>query len=161
MSSVERDAGARRASSLRPVWREMLLGLDSQLAFTDPASAADLRNAERALGLPIPTELASLLRESNGVSDPYGTGLIWALDRIVSVNATFRSSPDFAQLYMPFDSLLFFADAGNGDQFAFPITPAGTREDVFVWNHEDDSRRWYASSLEQYLGWWLSGDYPV
>ena len=62
---------------------------------------------------------------------------------------------------MPFDPLLFFADAGNGDQFAFPITTAGARNDVFVWTHEDDSRRWYAASLDKYVAWWLSGDHPV
>jgi hypothetical protein len=32
---------------------------------------------------------------------------------------------------------------------------AGTRDDVFVWDHETDSRRWYAESFEQYLAWWL------
>jgi hypothetical protein len=62
---------------------------------------------------------------------------------------------------MPFDSLLFFADAGNGDQFAFPITGARVRDDVFVWDHESDSRRWYAGSLGQYIDWWLSGEHPV
>jgi hypothetical protein len=33
--------------------------------------------------------------------------------------------------------------------------------DVYVWDHEDDSRRWYAASLLEYLEWWLSGDHPV
>jgi hypothetical protein len=61
---------------------------------------------------------------------------------------------------MPFDSLLFFADTGTGDQFAYPITPTGIRDDIYVWDHEDDSRRWYAARLEQYLAWWLSGDHP-
>ena len=74
----------------------------------------------------------------------------------------FRSKTDFRQLYMPFDSLLFFADPGNGDQFAFPIQSSSIRRaDVFVWNHEDDSRTWVAPSLEKYLEWWLDGTIQV
>ncbi|WSL80461.1 SMI1/KNR4 family protein [Kitasatospora sp. NBC_01266] len=56
---------------------------------------------------------------------------------------------------MPFDPLLFFADAGNGDLFA--LLPRIGRPDVFVWNHEDDSRTWVAPSLAKYLEWWLTG----
>ena len=59
---------------------------------------------------------------------------------------------------MPFDNLIFFADAGNGDQFAFPIVSGEVRQNkVFVWDHEDDSRRWVAPSLQSYLEWWLTG----
>jgi SMI1-KNR4 cell-wall len=56
---------------------------------------------------------------------------------------------------MPFDPLLFFADAGNGDQFAFLWKPR--RDEIFVWDHESDSRSWVAGSLHQYLQWWLDG----
>jgi hypothetical protein len=76
-------------------------------------------------------------------------------------NLSFRVSSEVADLHMPFDSRLFFADAGNGDQFALPITATGARGDVFVWDHESDSRNWYAGSVEQYLAWWLSGEHPV
>jgi hypothetical protein len=59
---------------------------------------------------------------------------------------------------MPFDHLLFFADAGNGDHFAFALHAGVVRRpDVFAWNHEDDSRNWAAPSLEKYLEWWLTG----
>ncbi|WP_162255066.1 hypothetical protein [Paenibacillus sp. Soil522] len=35
----------------------------------------------------------------------------------------------------------FFADAANGDQFAFPILNGKiVKKDIYVWNHEDDSR---------------------
>ena len=96
-----------------------------------------------------------MLRESNGVRDRYGDGLVWPIERIVADNRMFRTS--FNDLYMPFDALLFFADAGNGDQFAHSITSAGVRDDVFSWDHEDDSRRWFAGSFRQYLEWWLTG----
>jgi hypothetical protein len=71
----------------------------------------------------------------------------------------FRESPEFAAIYMPFDPLLFFADAGNGDQFGF--VPRDSRRDAFVWNHEDDSRTWAAPDLSKYLEWWLGGRLTV
>jgi hypothetical protein len=143
------------------MWREKVLALQPAASFNDPARPDVLHELECALSLAVPSDLAALLRESDGVSDRYGAGLVWSAARIISDNLSFRSSADFAAVYMPFDALLFFADAGNGDQFAFPITAVGVRDDVFVWDHEDDSRRWYAGSLEQYLAWWLSGEHPI
>lgn len=53
----------------------------------------------------------------------------------------FRQSVDFRELYMPFDCLLFIADAGNGDQFAYSIVGGAIRrDDIFAWDHENDSR---------------------
>jgi len=63
---------------------------------------------------------------------------------------------------MPFDCLLFFADAGNGNQFAYLILNGEIRRnDVFVWNHENDSRVWVASSMKQFIEWWLNGTINV
>jgi hypothetical protein len=143
------------------VWREKLLALDPDLEFHQPASAEALEELQRAISVSVPGDLVALLGETNGVGDRYGAGLVWSTDRILAYNESFRAAPEFAELYMPFDPLLFFADAGNGDQFAFPITAAGIRDDVFVWDHESDSRRWYAGSLAQDLSWWLSGEHPV
>ena len=50
------------------------------------------------------------------------------------------------------------ADAGNGDQFAFVVLDGEVRrDDIFVWNHEDDSRSWVAPRLEAFYEWWLIG----
>lgn len=103
----------------------------------------------------MPGQLAALLRESNGVDGEYGLGLIWPIERITADNLDFRNTAEFAHLYMPFDPLLFFADAGNGDQFA--LVPRTGRPDVFVWDHENDSRTWVAPGLSEYLNWWLTG----
>jgi hypothetical protein len=48
-----------------------------------------------------------------------------------SQRTTSRSAAntDFKELYMPFDCLLFFADAGNGDQFGYPICDGVIRRD--------------------------------
>ncbi len=137
------------------MWRQRIANLTQAAAFSDPVGSADLVEAELALGGRLPRPLVELLSETDGVTGEYGLGLVWPLARIVGDNLLFRTDPDFEDLYMPFDPLLFFADAGNGDQFAFLWTPR--RDEVYVWNHEDDSRTWVASSLDQYLQWWLDG----
>ncbi len=137
------------------VWRELIAGLSTECTFAEPASDRAVTEAEATLGGPLPEPLAELLRETNGVEGDYGLGLVWPLERIVTDNLLFRSSLEFRDLYMPFDPLLFFADAGNGDQFAFLWTPR--RDEVFCWDHETDSRRWVAPSLDRYLRWWLDG----
>lgn len=144
------------------MWRKTLQKLSSDLTFKAPASDDEIDGIESALGIAPPDELRSLLAESNGVEGEYGLGLLWDVARIIEDNRRFRSFPDFAELYMPFDCLLFFGDAGNGDQFGFPILGGSIRRpDIFVWNHEDDSRSWVAPSLQTYFDWWLSGKLTV
>src|SRR5688572_19524301 len=122
------------------MWRELINELTPAATFAAGASTDALLDAETKLGGSLPPDLRALLEESNGVSGEYGLGLVWPIERIVADNILFRTHPEFADLYMPFDPLLFFADAGNGDQFAFVWTPR--RDEVFAWDHESDSRRW-------------------
>ncbi|NBE57122.1 SMI1/KNR4 family protein, partial [Streptomyces boluensis] len=122
------------------MWRDTITRAFPDAAFRDPALPADVTTAERELGHALPSELVELLQESDGVVGAYGVDAVWSLGRIVEDNLRFRSDPSFAGLYMPFEPLLFFGDDGGGDQFAFVRTPS--RPDVFVWEHEDDSRRW-------------------
>jgi hypothetical protein len=137
------------------VWREAILGWTDEASFNAPASEAAVHACGAALGQTLPPALADLLRESNGVEGEYGRGLIWPVERIMEDNLVFRADADFASLYMPFDPLLFFADAGNGDQFAFVMRDRTA--DVFVWDHETDSRTMVAPSLATYLEWWIDG----
>src|SRR5262245_33368117 len=137
------------------MWRPLIAGLNADAKFHDGVDEQQLTEATEVLGHELPDQLADLLRETNGVTGEYGLGLVWPIQRIVADNVAFRSGEDLGALYMPFDPLRFFADAGNGDQFAFPRHPP--RDDVFVWDHENDSRTWAARDLEQYLRWWLDG----
>ena len=141
------------------VWRNLIEGLTADAEFAPPAEQRALDSAEAELGGSLPTPLLELLRETNGVRGRYGLGLVWPIERIESDNVQFRCNQDFRGLYMPFDPLLFFADAGNGDQFAFPVVPR--RDEIFVWDHETDSRTWVAPSLEMYLRWWIDGRIKV
>lgn len=144
------------------MWKELISNLTEHAEFAPPVSDERLATTESALDIKLPDDLKNLLRESNGVVGEYGLGLIWDIDRIETDNLQFRNNSDFKQLYMPFDHLLFFGDAGNGDQFAYPIHAGMIRRpDVFAWDHEDDTRKWVASSLQQYLEWWLNGTFEL
>lgn len=140
------------------MWKERIRQLTPDCTFSPPASPRGVVAAETALGVPLPDDLRRLFDETNGVAGEYGLGLVWPVERVEADNLAFRTSADFRERYMPFDHLLFFADAGNGDQFAFAVLAGAVRRpDVFTWSHEDDSRRWAAPSLDRYLEWWLSG----
>ncbi|WP_030732610.1 SMI1/KNR4 family protein [Streptomyces sp. NRRL S-237] len=132
------------------MWREAALEAFPEAEFRGPAQAAALADAEHRLGLRLPAELRQLLVESNGIIGPTAVDTVWPVEQVIEQNLLFRSDSSFAQLYMPFDALLFFGDNGGGDQFAFVQTPQ--RPDIFVWEHETDSRRWVARDLRDYLG---------
>jgi hypothetical protein len=139
------------------MWLDKIREMTTHASFAAAANVPQLDSLEKALNVALPSELRTLLLESDGVRGEYSIDLVWPTQRIATDNSLFRSEPNFRELYMPFDHLLFFADAGNGDQFAFPILSGGVSHDVFAWNHENDSRTWVAPSLGKYFEWWLSG----
>ncbi|MFF7993305.1 SMI1/KNR4 family protein [Kitasatospora xanthocidica] len=132
------------------MWRQVARDAFPGAGFRDPADGSALAEAERRLGGQLPTELEQLLLETEGIIGQTGVDTVWTVEQIVERNLHARSDSSFAQLYMPFDALLFFGDNGGGDRFAFVQTPR--RPDVFVWEHESDSRRWAARDLRDYLG---------
>ncbi|MEU2429844.1 SMI1/KNR4 family protein [Streptomyces sp. NPDC007861] len=138
------------------MWKEAAAGASPDVEFRAPVDAAALAEAERRLGRSLPGQLTALLMQTNGVVDEYGTDIVWPLDRIVEQNLQFWSPDTYPGLYMPFDPLLFFGDNGGGDQFAFVLTPE--RPDIFVWDHENDSRLWAARELKDYLHRSLAGE---
>ncbi|MFE3658415.1 SMI1/KNR4 family protein [Streptomyces sp. NPDC059165] len=131
------------------MWRESAAEAFAGVELTDPVGAEALADAEQRLGRSLPSELREFLLESNGLIGRSGVDSVWPLERIVSGNINFRSDVSMRDLYMPFDPLLFFGDNGGGDQFAFVQQP--DRPDIFVWEHESDSRRWVANDLRDYL----------
>jgi hypothetical protein len=129
-----------------------------EATFQSPESQADLTRCEEQLGHALPASLRTLLGESDGIVGEFGLGLVWPAARIAQDNQLFRTDPDFRGLFMSFDDLVFFADAGNGDQFAVSLRGP---QDVFVWNHEDDTRLWVASDPADYLRRWMTGELHV
>ncbi|WP_153547188.1 SMI1/KNR4 family protein [Streptomyces sp. RB17] len=132
------------------MWRQVVQEVFPEAGFREPAQVSEIVEVEKRLGRALPAELKQLLLESNGVIGRTHVDTVWTVDQIVEQNLLFWSDESFAQLYMPFDALLFFGDNGGGDQFAFVKKPE--RPDVFVWEHESDSRRWVANNLRDYLG---------
>jgi hypothetical protein len=133
-------------------WKELISSLSGDCTFADPASDDEIAAAEKSLGLSLPPSLRVLLKETNGVNGRYCDALVWSAATIASENLAFRK--DFRDLYMPFDGLLFFGDAGNGDQFAYPLlnnTAEVQRLDIFIWDHETDCRKWVARSLQDHF----------
>ncbi|MFJ5531231.1 SMI1/KNR4 family protein [Streptomyces sp. NPDC093261] len=130
------------------MWRELILELAPDAVLGAPADEVVLVATEQPLGQRLPAELVALLRECNGVTHD-GVDVIWSAGQVARDNAAFRSAPDFADLYMPVEPLMFFGDDAGGDQFCFVRTPE--RGEVFVWDHETDSRFMVAGGLRQYL----------
>lgn len=139
-----------RLAKLSIMWRQVVQEVFPEAGFREPAQVSEIVEAEKRLGRALPAELKQLLLESNGVIGRTHVDTVWTVDQIVEQNLLFWSDESFAQLYMSFDALLFFGDNGGGDQFAFVQKPE--RPDVFVWEHESDSRRWVANNLRDYLG---------
>jgi len=136
------------------MWRDLILAIDPEAVCHPPASSDQLAQLQGIMGVSLPTELADLLREMNGVEVVYGLGLIWSTEDIAQRNIELRRNwqPNgMMRGYMSVDHLLFFGDRGNGDLYGFPITPEGVRNDVFLWNHEDDSWMDQAVSLRGWL----------
>ncbi|MBT2545069.1 SMI1/KNR4 family protein [Streptomyces sp. ISL-44] len=130
------------------MWLELITEHDGAEAVA-PADPSQLERVEEALGQALPDPLRDLLLQANGVSDEDGTDVIWSTDQIIETNLAFRDEPSYRSLYMPFEPLMFFGESGGGDQFAFVRTPS--RDDVFVWDHETDSRLWISPGLESFL----------
>ena len=108
------------------MWRELIHDFCPEATFSEPASDEAIAAAEAALGVSFPDELTSVLRESDGVADQYGSDVIWSCEKLVRENHLYRNG-DFDDLYMPFDPLLFFGEAGNGDLYAYAIVRGGIR----------------------------------
>ncbi len=139
------------------MWRDFVQQWDSNLTFLPGATPEQIAEVETALGVALPEALKSLLSEANGIMGEYAIPLIWPTDRLISRNREMRT-PVMRANYLPLDHLLFFTDAGNGDQFAFGVIEGEVKyERIYVWDHEDDSRACLAFSLKDFLGRWLSG----
>jgi hypothetical protein len=139
-------------------WKTHIATLAKDAKFGPPASKDELAEAERGLGLALPSELELLLLECDGLVADYGASVVWPAVEILRRNQEMRIAEGFRDLYMPFGNLLFFGDDGGGDLFAFAVQGNGSinRPDIFRWEHETDERIWFAASLRDFFGRWLS-----
>ena len=100
----------------------------------------------------MPPDLRALLLATDGVTDRYGARPVWPTAEIARQNRQFRTNSEYRELYMPFDPLLLFGEAGDGDLFFYRILDGAVRHpDVHRWEHETDGRVWCAPNLEALL----------
>jgi hypothetical protein len=121
----------------------------SDAAFSPHASPEEISDAEAKLQVAFPEELKRLYLETNGIKAHYSADLIMSLADLVSENLALRNDEAIRGLYMPFDNLLMIGRPGNGDLFCYPIRADGSIPwDVFLWDHENDSRSSYANGVK-------------
>ncbi|GGQ77509.1 SMI1/KNR4 family protein [Couchioplanes azureus] len=138
------------------MWVELALSVYPEVELFERARSEDIDRIERIVGAPLPADLRGLLLETDGMLGEYSLDVVWNARRIADDNASFRANASFADLYQPFDDLLFFGDNGGGDQFAF--MPHDPQAGVIVWQHENDNRRKVAEDLSDYLRKILSSE---
>ncbi|WP_078379953.1 SMI1/KNR4 family protein [Sutcliffiella halmapala] len=144
------------------MWENYINSISKDYHFVTPATNSEIIKIGEELNVELPKKLLELFKETNGVFDQFKCPLIWSTEQIVKDNLFFRNFEEYKDIYMPFDHLLFFSDSGCGDLFGFPILNGVVqKEDIYVWNHEDDSRMWVSSSLEEFIKGWITGEISV
>lgn len=132
---------------MSPVTLDELLS-EPALTTGAPIGRAAIRACEEALGHPLPGDLAAVLLRADGIVHKHtGDNLVWPIKDIARANTQFRDGT-FGNLYMSFDDVVFFGDPANGDQVFIATTGI---QQVYLWDHETDSRTWVASSITNYL----------
>ncbi|MCS0791340.1 SMI1/KNR4 family protein [Cytobacillus firmus] len=145
------------------MWKEFITSISMEHQFKNPATKFEIAQIKKELNVELPDELAALFNETNGVFDNWNCPLVWSTSQIIKDNLFYRDFEGYRDIYMPFDDLFFFSDAGNGDLFCYAIVKNGTIEknDIYVWNHEDDSRTWVAASLKHFIEGWITGKIDI
>ncbi|WP_379133892.1 SMI1/KNR4 family protein [Paenibacillus sp. sgz500958] len=140
------------------MWKNDIRNIAERFLFNEPASAKEIEEIKSRFNIQDMDELRSFLEETDGVNDEMNCHFVWPASRIIEENSEQRSNEICKEIYMPFDSLLFVADAGNGDLFGYSIINGSIqKDDIYTWSHEDDSRTWVAPSLLKFIEWWNDG----
>jgi SMI1-KNR4 cell-wall len=146
-------------------WIKLISGIkDPSIShsFNQPALIGQIEEAEIFFGHELPKDLKELYSQTNGIKEVGWGELVFSVENLISFNKNYRTNPDFSDIFMPFDNLLFFGNIGNGDYFAYPITKDKTcRDEIFVWNHETDERIYVITGLEKLLKGWITSEISV
>ncbi|WP_315968170.1 SMI1/KNR4 family protein [Priestia megaterium] len=128
--------------------------------YGEPASIEDIEVLEKLFSIQIPKELRNLLYETNGVNDSYGYSLIWSIEKIIRENLNLGERLE--DIYLPFNNLLFFSDARNGDMFGYSISDRSIKQnDIYLWNHGNNEQTQIAPSLNDFVEDWISGKLSI
>lgn len=143
------------------MWKDYLRGLSEVCMFQKAATEIELLSIKKGLHVDLPKKLIDLYHETNGVFGQYNIPFIWSTNQMVKENMIVWNVAELENDKKT-ANLLFFSDAGNGDLFGYSLSLGKVQsEDIYVWNHEDGSKRVIVSSLEEFLKGWISGDISV
>lgn len=145
------------------MWREFLSSFSVKIEFSEPASDQRLAGLETALGIRLPDELRSLLREINGAkfamqmpgeSDANWYTLLWSVEEMQKENQVYREiTANSGVSFAPLNSLVFFSSLPNGDPVALPCGGDDTDSLPVVSMSDEDyhERRERFSSLRDFF----------
>ncbi|MES5865819.1 SMI1/KNR4 family protein [Bacillus cereus group sp. RP32] len=144
-------------------WANFIKNISTDYKFNRPATEATITKIEDMFQVKLPDELRNILFETNGIEySEFNLPLVWNTDRVQKENYKMRNEKFFKEMYMPFDSLLFIADAGNGDLFGYRVLNGLINNyDIYIWNHENDSRTWVAPNLQIFIERWYKGKISI
>ncbi|WP_298830146.1 SMI1/KNR4 family protein [uncultured Planococcus sp.] len=110
----------------------------------------------------LPKELEDLLSETDGVYDEFICLFIWSINKLSKKTSILEDGKILKIFICLLIISFFFSNAGNGDLFGYAVLNGHIQsEDIYVWNHEDDSRTWIASSLKEYIKGWITGGISI
>ena len=140
-------------------WRARLKAAspaDARPAFRPGVSIARIERAAQRIALDIPSDLAALLQETDGVTEQrkvHGAWqdarpLVWTVDQIEEINADADDDTEG-----PWH--LLFAAGADGTMYAFAVDDSG-EEDPSVYAYAPASESWtrVAASLDEHLRGW-------
>ena len=137
------------------MYRELLTPYLKEYTYAvlqEPCSEETIRETEKAVGLPFPEELKTLLRETNG-----DRWLLLSADEIAE-NARLNqkcfenAEVDEKALWEPLKHLLFFAANGCGDYYGYLFADDGSGKDgIYLWEQEDFRYKKVAESIAELI----------
>ena len=158
---------------LQFIGKELIRRNDGKFGFNEPVTEGMLTELKERFGLTqLPEELEALYGQTNGVNDfvyiesvdefILSEEFIWSVERVIETNTFNRTSAIYKNIYKSFDNLFFFADSGCGDHFGFEaVNGTFERTDVYLWDHEDDTRVWVAPNMKAFIEGSVNGTIKV
>ena len=138
-------------------WKRLVFEIQPKASLFEPASEAEIAQAEKSVGCPFPTNLRDLLSQTNGVLDEWEYGPVRPLSRIVE-HTLFMRSVDLAEEYdgsgVSLDTFVTIGTDPGGGLFGF-FTDRQEGEGINYFEHEEGVFERPAYSLEQYLHYYF------
>ena len=124
-------------------WIGYITGFWSDASLQPAVSPDDVDAAERQLGEIFPNDIRDFLIQADGVCVDSSMMCLFGIntpESFFTVQREMRESPEYSEMYQPFNNLLFFASDGMGGFFARVREGDHWSDLVIHWDHEEDTR---------------------